>query len=358
MIDKETVKRLDSEREKRIKDASVKLLENSDLEGAKQDLAWAETSSKLIASTTLATRLKWSALFICLCLLIVGLLWTLHVRSTHISLDILTQNVSLTIHQDWSSKFKFLSDHIFINNIKKVSGLNPEIKLKPDEMSLSLELSGKDIMIDKLDISAPANIELRFENSALKFFIKKSQLRGDLFVKNAALVIETDDEPVERQLQFEIPETIKFESVKTMAEPVYFEFRTKDNWRLRGMRVNQIGFLQETISASGRFESSVQAGKVILLDTKVTRKLREADYLIIKKIKECRRLEISKAEKGVKLLFEGSVGDVFVGPEGFYENITPRYLEYIYHHQLRVIFWGAILFIWGMLWRTRNWFSK
>jgi len=373
MIDKQTVDKLESERDQRIKSASDKLLAKDDLAGAEKDLTWVDTSSKLITFAHHAARIRWTIIFSMICLVFVGLLWTVHVRSTHITVELYTDNLALTLKQEWLSRLKFLADHVYINNLQEIGGhiqgttagdlkkpcnLKLPVTLQPDQMPFGFDLQGANLEIDELKLGAAAELELTWADAMLKLFVKKKPMQGQLYLKQAALRLETDYEDFECRVNYEPPETLTFKTIATIAQPALLEIATSDDWRLQRIQAQRIGFLRETKSASGKFESAIRSGQVEILDTKTKRTLREGDYLIIEKIKTCQRLEISKAKQGMKVLFEGEVSSVKIGPEGFHENITPRYLMFIYHHKLLMIFWGALLFVWGVLWRTRAWLGK
>ena len=154
-------------------------------------------------------------------------------------------------------------------------------------------------------------LELTWAGNMLKLFVKKTPMQGKLYVKQAALRLETDYEEFSCQINYEPPETLTFKTVATIAPPALLEIATCKDWRLQRMQVQRmqaqrmqaqrmqaqrIGFLRETRSAAGQFESAIRSGQVVILDTKTKRTLREGDYRIIEKINACQRLEISKAK--------------------------------------------------------------
>lgn len=355
-IDKNIIKHFKSEREKRIKDASQKLLgeQEGGLEGAKSDLDWIDTSSRLIASTQ-KNKTIWAIVGGVICVLLVGSAWSVHLFTTQISFEVVTENVNLILSQNWSSDYQFISDKIFINNLLKVNapGLNPPINIDLKGESVVMDLEGKDIIFNKLILMANAEVELNLQGDNLNFFIKRSPTNGEITIQKANFRLEIGERISERTLDFEIPETINFETVKTVADPVRIEFRSKENWRLRGLQVQTIGFLEEYPFGSGNFESVIQSGQVTVLETGFTEDLRESDCLTLKKVRS-RRLEISRVDKGIKVFFEGSVKEIRMGPKNFQKNLTPTWLEYLYHQQRLAFFCSAVGFLWTMLWSIRN----
>ena len=358
--DKDMIKRLRFERLRRIQEASRKLVEERDLEALKRELAWIHSYSQLLQFSlqkfpNRRLRFIWSIIIAFLCLLIVGLAWTLHIRTAQVSFEIVTQNVTLTLGKDWLCNRQFSSDRIFINNIVKISapGLNPVIEVDVEEKSVSMDLQGEEITVNELFLLANANVELNVQGDKLKLFVKDSALAGELFLQRADLILEMEEETIKRSVDSEIPETISFRTAKTGADPAQFELATGRNWQLRGLHVQAIGFLEEFPPGSCRFKSAIRSGKVTLLETRLIEDLREEDSLILKDAKS-RRLEISKGSDCIRVFFEGSVAKILAGPQSSEKDLTPTYLEYLYHQKRLTFFWSAVVFLWGILWSIRN----
>ena len=57
--------------------------------------------------------------------------------------------------------------------------------------------------------------------------------------------------------------------------------------------------------------------------------------------------------EGIEIEFEGMAKKVRLGPEGYDREETPRVLEYLYTNQPISLIWGALVWIWGLLWSSR-----
>jgi len=330
-MDEKAIEQMNSERIRRIDEASRKLLSN-DLEGAKSDLAWMEISSKVaVAGQKKSHVLLPIILTGIVCILLVGFAWTIRRPWVQVSVEIVTANVSMTISKDWLARHSFASDKVFINNLMEINapGLNLSKKLNPEKEQMSAELKGKDIIINKLSLAADSEIEMTSQGDMLKIFVKGSSTSGEFFVRQAAISLDAGDETIERTANFEVPETISFKTAKTVADPVRLEFIPKGDWQVRSLQIREIDFSEEITPGSGISESALISGKIALPQIKYSDDLREGDSLIIKNIKKFRRLEISKGEKGIKVFFEGAVSKIFSGPKGFEKNLTPNWLEYL-----------------------------
>jgi hypothetical protein len=56
----------------------------------------------------------------------------------------------------------------------------------------------------------------------------------------------------------------------------------------------------------------------------------------------------------INLIYEGTVEQLLIGPKGYEKNLSPSYLEYFYVRKPLAFFWGAVVFLWGLLWRIRK----
>jgi hypothetical protein len=348
-VNKETIKRLHTERARRLQGAVKKLLDDDDREGAEKQLEWLETSAKLLPGAQHTNTRKWTVVIGVICLVIVGLAWTVRVFSTHVSLKVTTGNVVLSLRENWSSNHQFAADEIFIDNVAVDSG----------KVTTSMELkglAGEKIIINQLQIQKGAQIELSVKDHELTIFVKEAQVSGSVNAHKARMKIETDegaDKPV--NIDSEIPETIAFRTARVGPVPVQLRITGNENWKLRGMQTQAIGFVEEFPLGSGNFESVIRCGELTLLETDRKVTLSALEHLTLG-IAKSRRLELSKADndRSLQAIFEGSVSKILVGTEDFRDNLTPTYLQYLYHQQGLKLFWGALVVLIGIVLRIRK----
>jgi hypothetical protein len=115
-------------------------------------------------------------------------------------------------------------------------------------------------------------------------------------------------------------------------------------------------FEREMPPHSSTWESTVLAGSVRLLETNKTINLHKYDWLRLGAV-DSERLSVafdpSRPDR-FKLQLHATVEKVETGPTGFIKNRAPTWLEYLYHQQHLALFWGAVVFLWGMFWSVRN----
>lgn len=333
-----TIKRLlglHSERLSKVRSAARNLREGK-LEDAEKDLKWAESYSRVLAFIGIGKKC-----LVIICDFLIALAYTCH-PSAPISFKIRTENVSMTLAENWASDHSFTSDRVFANNLVEVGafGLNIPREVYPEENAVEMDLKGKDINVNELILLANTKVEFNAQGDMLRLFAKGEPLAGELFAQNGILMLEAGGETIERTIDSEIPETISFRSARTVADPVRFEFATKDDWQLRGLLFREIGFLEEYPPGSGNFISAIHSGKITFSETGTFHELGKGESLILKG-PEIRRMEISKAGNDMEIFFEGTVDEASAGPRGFERDMTPSWLKWIYHQQRVAFFWIA-----------------
>lgn len=357
-MDRELAKRLTGECAARYNDAARKLLEQGDVDAANAQLKWIETSGKVLASTKHAAMRQWAVVITFACLVLAGLAWTLRIAFAHVTLDLVSSNVVMTTRQDWTSDYQFEIDRLLLDNLTEVKapGLNLTARVNADEEAMRLELQGTGMTLYDLGLQASAIVELSADGHEITLYVKNAQVTGRVDLRQARLTVDLQGITEERSVQLSADdpsETVEFTTAAAGAAPVQIRFTTRQDWRLRGLHVQALGFVEEYPPGSGNFESVIRSGRVAVLETGMTKELQATDALTLRNAKS-RRFELLKTEDGVQVIFEGNAARILSGPPDFAENLTPTWLEYIYHQQRLKVFWGAVLFLSGLLWRIRN----
>jgi len=353
------MKRLQAEIDRRKEQALQKLL-NNDQSGAKSDVEWIDSSSKLVPFLKISKIAVELMIIALVCFAVVSGLYNIRLFSSQVSLEMKTTNVSMTIAKKWTAPFSLNSEWVYINNLRDIGvpGLNISKTASPEQEAMAIDLKGN-ITINGITLEEDADVELFSDENTVKMSIKKTPISGEILLGKGKIIIEASDEADsvrKENVGSEMPETINFQTDKTIGNPVRFEFipENQDDWQLRGFNVKQIGFMEESLPGSGIFESALLSAKVGFPETGYEKEFREGDRVIVKGVKECTRLEISKDEKGVKVLFEGVVSEITAGPPGFAKNLTPRLLEYLYYDQRTGILWVALFSLIAAVLRIRN----
>lgn len=339
-------KKLRQQSKLRLQKALKSLLAN-DIEDANEHIAWYEASSKLLSWEDKALKIKWSKISTCLCAIIVGILFTLRISWTHLSIDATIGNLALTLSEKWICNHRFIMDEIYLDNVE----------IDSQKESTSLYLSGKNITLSNLTIQNGAEIDISVNEKETDFYIKEGEISGIIYVRDAKSIIETDSDRIERLYSLHDPDTpsksIRFQSKNVGTVPTRLHMVNGSDWRLQGIKTTRLETVEEYPPSTGNFESVIKHGTIKIMETGLEKKLSSSDFLKLKNLKS-RLIEVVNSDEGVHVFFEGQAGSVFTGPKDYQNNITPTYLEYCYHQQKLKMYWIAMLFTVGIFWKLRN----
>ena len=158
------------------------------------------------------------------------------------------------------------------------------------------------------------------------------------------------------QVLKQLPETLHVEASAGRARPVQFSFRLDPGGRLtlQHVRVDALRFVRETASSPGQreFVSTIHSANLSLPDSGASESLTEGTFLeldgfvgTVRQIRIGERLEVEA---------EGNAALVLTGPPGYQRDLTPSYVQYLKRNQQLGLLWGAVVFIWGLLWSGKR----
>jgi len=352
MIDTKAVKRFQNEKKRRLEEASQKLLDHNDINAAKEYLDWVDTGTKLIESAQKVEIRRWSLLLSIACILLVGLAWTLRIGSTNVSINATTNYVQLTLNNkwvcsDWPCNAKVES--FFVNNLTELTKLDSKSELGDNQ---SVAITGSKITINKLKLDKGAVIEFGFHENEISWFIKSSSLEGSLLVHQATIELLENKFPILRDDKVP-PKEIYFKTAKSNTIPVELRFITIKPWKLLSWQTQKLDFSKEEPSGSGDFISTIDSAKITLQQTNITHKISENDDLILEH-PQSQRLKLQQTDDNKFLVhFDGTAKKVLTGPPKFRQDITPSIFEYLFAQQQLAVFWSAVVFLGGLIWKIR-----
>ncbi len=357
-MDNELLERLAAERTQRLNQAAKNLLETNDVESAAKQLAWVDTAGKVMSATATKTHgvrgpMIWAAL---ISLVLLGLAWTLHIPTTHVTTDVNAEMVNLKLDSPWRPHQTLYAARLFVNQIAELDapGL-PDISMISPENPASLDLSGQ-IAVTAIEIPADATLEFARDGDTLQIFIKQAQLRLTVQAGKADVIAQpAHGDPVQRRISSEIPESINITTMPTGAAAVQLRISGLKNWRLRGMDIKALRFLEEYPPASGQFDSVLRSGNVLIEETGYKLPLLDGQFLTIIPNKS-RRVELAPAEaqEELHLIFEGAASRILLGAQDFRTNLKPTWFEYVLQQKPITAFWGAMIFLIGLVLKIRS----
>ncbi|MEN8260045.1 MAG: hypothetical protein ABFS02_05570 [Pseudomonadota bacterium] len=351
-LDSKTRHRLQQEA-KRLSATSARLLiEDNDTEEAKNAMERAELARTILSATKQSSgRLYFSAAIGFICLMLAGLAWSVRVPVTEVVLEIEAESLALRLTHDWSADIEVAAHTIHLNNTDRIIAPGLGLDVAPVEM----EASGQGLTLETIDLPAGTSLELERQGNALTLYVHDGALSGRIEIVRAELRLKPAGETTQRTISIaaDIPETVMFSSIRSTADPVKLVVDAAGPWRLSGLQAGAIRACKEDPPGSGRCVSTLHTGTVKLLATGRTVQLTDGDQLFAGGIHST-RLEIASHENGLKILFQGTVDEIKAGPAGFEQDLSPTWLEYLYHQEQLAFFWSVVVFLWGLLWSLRN----
>ena len=352
-LDSKTRYQLRRETARLAKTSARLLMEDNDVEAAKESLDRAELAGKILAATEKSASRSYISIGIgFICLILAGLVWSVRIPVTEIDLKIEAEGVTLLrLSEDWATNIQVTPQAFYLNNINELTapglGINASVAV--------LELSGQAVTLQQLGLSAGASVEMESRKDELVFYVHKGVLSGKLNAAEARLSLTQEGNPAKLEIQIPagIPETLAFKSIRSTAEPVKLVLDTPGTWDFSGFQTEAFRVCREDPPGTGRCVSTLHSGMVKLLATGRSVQLMGGDQLIVRGVRGT-RIKMASNEHGIQLIFQGAVNAIKAGPAGFEQDLAPSWLEYLYHQKQLIFFWSVIVFLWGMLWSLRS----
>ena len=292
------------------------------------------------------------------CLMIAGLLWYLRLPEIHVSLKVRSNAVTFELQKPWRPSHSYTVDKLRIERLTTVLSPALEIKIENESDEAWLEVEGDKVVLQKLNFGQNGLLELNPNRGLLEVFYRGSRLNGEIAVSGASSVSAAKD-PNRAQYfnineNFKIPESIRFHTDNSSMVPTLIKIYPRGEWTFQDIYVQKLSFFQERITEPGSvfFVSSINSGSISIHDVSLDETLHEGDRLILEGV-EGRLRKVGHGSQ-IELVFDGTVETLLLGPKGFEKNLSPSYLEYLYVRKPLAFFWGAVVFLWGLLWRVRK----
>lgn len=327
---------------------SIQSLLEGKLEEAKKNMEYIRLSTEITSKYEKKWKFFWAVIIGSICISLIGFAFSLHVRSTPVSFEVLVDGLTLHLDKEWESETPLFADYFSINHLKQIS-TSLKSSLKDSENPFSMTLQGTKIKLMNLALSKEAEVSFEAQKGQLSIYAKNSQIAGSFLIKKGQVEID-GLEPLSDPDSFYY---FKSNRVGPYSSPVKLIFKNRVFWEFFGLNPNKMEFKMEHPPGSGNFESLIHGGKLLLFDTNKEIELRKHESFYVG-IKNTRRLNLKETENKITVSFEGRISKLIGGPEGRQRNLKPTYLEYFYENQKVALLWGAFVFIFGILWSIKN----
>lgn len=345
-------------RDEQIEKAVGEIVAGNDAADLKSELARIDTYSTLLKlGEALPTReWVWPAVLTCVCVAVVGILWSLRVSHTDVSLALDTTSLQANIAETWRIENAFRSPLMHFERLTTISAPNLGISIEQSSGDAWLELEGGQIALQNLELKDKTTIEILSDENEVDLFASRGPLSGRVSVLGKVTVTagpRFGEVATHHSFNFDIPETIEFAVIDPKGVPTQLSVHSPAKWSLSKPRCSEISFAREEVSGAAQraLTSGLTSGTIRFNDTSwPVLDLREGDLLRVNRT-ESARIEAHGDRGLMHVTLTGSVGSVTVGDSETRKELAPSYLEYLYNRKSLAFVWGAIVFLWGLIWR-------
>ena len=309
---------------------------------------------------------KYPAILIAgICLLAASMAWTIRVPNTKIHLRVKTTAVAMRLATPlaWEGMWPVDGALVRLEEFTKLE-LPPELGApQPLPDRAWLDIAGGDVQLTRLDMSQGAFVSVtRNASGDVDILTWDQPFQGELQVAGSPSIsagTRNSKIPI-AQATFDPPAppaTVTFDDDGRPSIPAHLRARAGrlEKLQLRRVPIHDLRLFTETTNANQQpsFISGITEGKMTLADTGDALELKAGDPLYLEGANGI-ILELDIGPEGLQLWFDGEVRGVSLGTPGFKRNLKPTLLAYLYHREKQGFFWGAVTFLWGLIWSGRK----
>lgn len=297
------------------------------------------------------------------CIVGAGILWSLKIPTTNISMTVDTDSVTATLAKPWRIDDAF---HSKLMHFERVSRINaPNLGLTIDQSSgdawFELDTSkGGQIDLQTLEVSDKnGEVEISTDADEVDLYAKRSRITGKITVTGKVKVTagpRAGETTVNASYDIDIPETVEFAVSKPQTVPSQLTVHGPAPWSLGRPQAESLSFVRDETKGVGERQliSGIKNGTARFNDTNwPVMELREGDLLTISHTPDA--ILDAKGDKGlIHMNVNGAVSPLRVGDATNQTEIAPSWLEYLHNKKSLAFFWSAMVFLWGMIWSVRN----
>jgi hypothetical protein len=292
------------------------------------------------------------------CIAVAALLWTTKVPHTSITLSAMTESLQGTLAEDWHVDNPFQSQLMHFERLSSIHAPNLGLSIKDDQGNAWVKLQGGKIALASLDIDKGASVHMSADKSEVNVFVSLTSIRGRITVvgKGKLTAGTGPDQTVTQSYDLPIPETIEFATNDPRDIPSRMTMHGPQNWDLGKVPLANFNFALEQVRglAESEFTSGAKSGSIRFNDTSwSTYEISENELVAVHETDQA-AVDVRNGDPLIHVTLNGTVQNVSVGHSSTSTKLAPSYLEYLYNKKTLAFFWGAVVFVWGILWGIRR----
>jgi hypothetical protein len=306
----------------------------------------------------------WAGLIGLLCLVVASAALTVRVPRTRLQLDLHTTTATLRLASDltWDGNWSSAAGGLRVQHFTQLD-LPPEYGQQTTsgrEQSLDIAAPAGSVRLRHLSIGGGGVLTVsRSSDGGVDIAVLGAPFTGDIDVTGAVLA-STDSGagaslPAETFPEDQPPARFGFQYDGRGPVSALLHDRPRDSLVLEEMQVSGLSFFDERSSSTGEsaFASQIERGTLTLTDADEQLTLSRGAAL---RLGDAHGIvsEMQVGKEGLHITFEGTVATAALGRGDFDHNIKPSLLEWLYHQQKVGFLWGAVTFLWGVIWSARK----
>jgi hypothetical protein len=286
----------------------------------------------------------------------------IRIPTVNIDGSVKTDTVTFQLAGDWQTNepWRLGTSPFRIEEFSEI-GLPPE--LSPDnhlELRAWLDVEKARVTMSNFELSKGGRLSIfRVSPAAVSLLSGGAPFRGRAHLLDEATMLGGDGgslrQRFSKSVQFAVPAAIPFFSDGKSNIPAQLRFGTADRIVFRDIPVRALSFSREGIGnlTLPVFISGITSGSITIGETNEKITLGDAERLSLGPMDGfIHELEIGP--RFLRLSFHGKSSAVSIGSGVFEQNLVPTWVSYLYHQQQLGFFWGAVVFLWSMLWSARQ----
>jgi hypothetical protein len=356
---------LASRREERITAVVRRLLDGAGAHELRPELEEIDAYSRLLSTRPPKKKDRswiWPAGVAVVCIVAAGILWSVKIPRTNVSMTIDTESVTAMLAKPWHIDDAFHSKLMHFERVSKIQ--SPNLGLAIDQRSgdawfeLDARQGGR-IDLQMLEIDRNGTVEILTDQDEADLFASNARVTGKITVTGKVNVTagpRAGETTVNGSYDIDIPETVEFAISSPQTVASQLTVHLPEPWSLGRPQASSLNFARLENKGVGEPlpTSGLKSGTARFNDTAwPVRELREGDFLSVRPAASA--VVDAKGAKGViHMTVNGAVSGLRLGDSTNKTELAPSYLEYLYNKKSLAFFWSAIVFLWGLIWSVRN----
>ena len=353
---------LASRREERITAVVRRLLDGTDAHELRPELEEIDAYSRLLSTRPPKKERRswiWPAGVAVVCIVAAGILWSLKIPRTNVSMTVDTDSVTATLAKPWRIDDAFHSKLMHFERLSKIQSPNLGLAIDQRSGDAWFELSGGRIDLQMLEVDRNGTVELFTDPEEVDLYASGARVTGKITVTGKVNVTagpRAGETTVNGSYDIDIPETLEFAVTNPQTVSSQLTVHSPEPWSLGRPQASSLNFARLEIKGVGEplLTSGLKSGTARFNDTAwPVLELREGDFLSVRPAASA--VVDARGAKGViHMTVNGAVSGLRVGDSTAKTELAPSYLEYLYNKKSLAFFWSAIVFLWGLIWSVRN----